>query len=110
MLDLFMGLGPFELDEMTWVSNATLNPHSINKNASILYFDNPAGVGYSYVGRDKDYSQNNIQVGMDAMEVVLKFFADWPELKRNPLYISGHSYGGIYAPYLTWEIHQYNQQ
>lgn len=29
MLDLVMGLGPFEIDEVTWLSNATLNKYAI---------------------------------------------------------------------------------
>ena len=28
----------------------------------------------------------------------------------NKLFVSGESYGGIYVPYLTWQIYQNNQQ
>ena len=34
-----------------------------------------------------------------------KFYEYWPELKRNPLYVAGISYGGIYAPRLAYAIH-----
>jgi carboxypeptidase C (cathepsin A) len=32
----------------------------------------------------------------------------FPERKGNPLWVSGESYGGIYVPYLTWQIYQHN--
>jgi carboxypeptidase C (cathepsin A) len=72
MLDLFMGImGPFQIDDMvTWKSDASINPYSINNSTNILYLDNPAGVGFSYVGKDRDYSQNNIQVAADAFSVL----------------------------------------
>ena len=33
------------------------------------------------------------------------FFEAWPEMKSRPVFIAGHSYGGVYAPYLAWQIH-----
>ncbi len=38
-----------------------------------------------------------------------QFFKDWPELMKNPLFVTGHDYGGIFVPYLTWQLHQHNE-
>jgi carboxypeptidase C (cathepsin A) len=34
-----------------------------------------------------------------------RFYEEWPELKRNPLYVGGLSYGGLYGPRLAYAIH-----
>lgn len=74
----------------------------------MLFIDNPAGVGYSYAERSIDYKANDNSFSKDAMVFLEAFFKDWPELRKNPLYMSGISYGGIYAPYMTWMLHQHN--
>jgi serine carboxypeptidase-like clade 2 len=55
-----------------------------------------------------DMCQNDNSFSIDAITFLLNFFKDYPEFKENPLFIGGHSYGGIYAPYLTWKIHLHN--
>ena len=89
MADLFYGLGPY-LSDMSSL-NVTYNPYSLTNRSSVLYVDNPSGVGYSYVGRDMEYCQTDLQVSMDAYDMLSQFFQAWPELKPNPLYIAGHS-------------------
>ena len=42
----------------------------------------------------------------DAFVALKQFFKLFPEYLDNPLYVSGESYGGIYVPYLAWQIHQ----
>lgn len=43
------------------------------------------------------------------MAVTLAWFELYPEFKTNDLYISGESYAGVYVPYLSREIYNYNQ-
>lgn len=42
------------------------------------------------------------------MAAVLDFYKKFPEYQGVDLFVSGESYGGIYVPYLTWQIYQYN--
>jgi len=69
----------------------TYSPYSFTNRSSVLYIDNPAGVGYSYVSRDIEYTQTDLQVSMDAFSLLEQFFEDWPELRSNSLYIAGYS-------------------
>jgi carboxypeptidase C (cathepsin A) len=108
MLDLLVGLGPYTIGA-DFRQNATYNPYAATNTTNVLYLDNPAGVGYSYAGRNIDYIVNDQSFSLDAITFLLSFFQDWPELRSNPLFIAGHSYGGIYAPYLTWKIHLHNK-
>ncbi len=55
--DLYAGLGPYRFDEN---SNITYNPYSFTNKSSVLYVDNPAGVGYSYASRDIDFCQTDL--------------------------------------------------
>ena len=57
-----------------------------------------------------DMTHNDVSATRDSLSFIKQFYADWPELLKNPLFISGWSYGGVFAPYLTWEIHSYNQE
>ncbi len=34
----------------------------------------------------------------------------FPERLSNPLWVSAESYGGIYGPYLAWQIHNWNNE
>ena len=46
----------------------------------------------------------------DALAALKQWFFKFPEYLPNQLFVSGESYGGIYVPYLTWQIYQNNQQ
>lgn len=39
-----------------------------------------------------------------------QFYTGFKEYLPNPFFIIGVSYGGIYGPYLTWAIHNYNEE
>ena len=85
-------------------------PHSWCKNASVLFLDNPAGVGFSYGATSRDISHSDVSSTIDSINFIKQFFADWPERLDNPLFIAGWSYGGVFAPYHAWAIHQHNQE
>ncbi len=75
-----------------------------------MFIDNPVGVGYSTVRRDRELNHNDASFAKDALAFIKKFYQDYPEYLHNELYVTGISYGGIYAPLLTLEIHNYNQE
>lgn len=81
-----------------------VNEYSWNREASVLYIEQPAGVGYSYCDHDNHpeeckFDDNN--VSEDNLKAVLAWFEKYPEYQSNELYISGESYAGIYVPYLV---------
>lgn len=85
-----------------------LNEFSWNTAANVLYIESPAGVGFSYCGTDADCTFDDDTSAEDNLAVVLAWYDKFPEFKQHDLYISGESYAGIYVPYLTWQIDQYN--
>ena len=76
----------------------------------MLYIESPAGVGYSIAKTEADLIQNDHSSSQDALEAMHKFYEKFPDLIDNDLYISGESYAGIYVPYLSWQIYNYNQE
>jgi carboxypeptidase C (cathepsin A) len=83
------------------------NPHSWNREATVVYLESPAGVGFSTCGESQCSSSDN-QTANDNMIGILNFFTmKFPELKSNDLYISGESYAGIYIPYLMHALDTY---
>lgn len=107
LLALFQEHGPFVIDDGEYFIKP--NPEPWNKRANILYIESPAGVGYSIGVNPEDRIHNDMTQSKDALAAMKDFYSGFPEFLNNPLYISGESYGGIYVPYLAWQIHQHNQ-
>ena len=93
--------GPFRVnsDGKTLV----LNPSSWNKVANVIYLESPVGTGYSYKD-DKKYHNTDVSTAEDNHLVMEAFFKKYPNLKKNPFYITGESYAGIYIPMLAQQI------
>lgn len=106
MLALFQEHGPFVIDEGQYYLKK--NPYPWNERANILYLESPAGVGYSTGDTPNDLIHNDMTQSKDAFAALMDWYAGFPEFLSNDLYISGESYGGIYTPYLAWQIHQHN--
>lgn len=85
------------------------NPYSWNLRANMLYIESPAGVGFSYCGSTEDCTFNDETAADQNLLAVLKWFELYPEFGGNDLYISGESYAGIYVPYLSKRIYDFNQ-
>ena len=84
------------------------NPYSWTRNSSMIFVDQPAGTGFSYVDEGYDVPGDSY-VAAEDMHVFLRIFYEiFPHLQSVPFHISGESYGGRYAPTLAAEIVRYN--
>jgi len=107
MLGFAQEHGPYIMNSGTnyWIENEW----SWNNEANILYIEAPAGVGFSYCKGVKECnSYSDDETASDNLTAVLEWFNLFPEFKTNPLWISGESYAGIYVPYLSYYIDNYN--
>lgn len=99
--------GPFKFAPATDADSLpelTLNAYSWNKAANVLYVDSPAGVGFSYSKTRADYITGDLQTASDTHAFLLKWFQDFPEFQKNPFFITGESYAGIYVPTLSRNV------
>ncbi|PPQ72306.1 hypothetical protein CVT24_004583 [Panaeolus cyanescens] len=102
----------FELGPCTVVDEGNTvvhNPLSWNKNANILFLDQPVNVGYSYSDHGEKVSTTP-DSAKDVYAFLQLFFNRYPEYSRVPFHIAAESYGGVYAPNIASVIHQENKK
>ncbi|XP_060524572.1 venom serine carboxypeptidase-like [Cylas formicarius] len=93
---LFDENGPFIVDKNL---NVTLRNYTWTRNHSMLFIDNPVGVGYSFT--NGGYARNETIVAQHLYKALTQFFQLFSELKSNDFYASGVSYAGKYCPVLA---------
>ncbi|CAG9313335.1 unnamed protein product [Blepharisma stoltei] len=84
------------------------NQHAWNTNATVIYIDSPAGVGFSVLGAAANNQTNDLITAHDTLQALLQFFVEFPEYRKNDFYVSGESYAGIYVPTLVYNILMHN--
>eukprot|EP01134_Creolimax_fragrantissima_P007109 CFRG7109T1 len=101
---LFKENGPCTLND----DNASTkpNPWSWNKHASMIYIDQPAGVGFS-TGPVNDTGEWDAAPEM--YNFLEAFFKANAHLQKNKFYIFGESYGGHYVPSLAARVQLNNK-
>ena len=84
---------------------------SWNKNSNMLYIEGPPGVGYS-INNDKDYVYSDENTADDFLSAFLVFRERFSTVLnfKNPLWLSGESYAGMYVPFFTKAILDYNNE
>ena len=100
MLAFLQEHGPYVIDDGE--TTFKRNDYSWNFEANVFYIESPAGVGFSVCGNGTNechFDDNNTAVWNK--DAVLAILAKFPEINKNPLYIAGESYGGIYVPKLV---------
>ena len=108
MLAFLQEHGPYVIDDGE--TTFKRNDYSWNFEANVFYIESPAGVGFSVCNNGTDgclFNDNNTAVWNK--DAVLAILAKFPEINKNPLYISGESYGGIYVPKLVEQLDLYIQ-
>lgn len=102
MLALFGENGPCTVNKEG--SDTTLNPHSWNTVANMLWIDQPAGTGFS----QGDYDSGETEVADDMLGFLLAFFEALPEYNTQ-FYIFGESYAGHYIPAIAHRLYLHNK-
>ncbi|KAK4875637.1 hypothetical protein RN001_012059 [Aquatica leii] len=102
LFGLFIENGPFNV-----ISNSSvqIRKYRWTKTYSVIYIDNPVGVGYSFTKKG-GRPNNQFGFGEHLYSAVVQFFQLFPELKNNDFYLTGESYAGKYLPALALQIEQ----
>lgn len=94
-LAIFYENGPMKIKGKT----LTVNPHSWNSKANLLFVDQPVGTGFSKAAKIWDLKVTELQIAENLYETITKFIKLHPELKQRPLFVTGESYAGHYIPF-----------
>ncbi|KAH7140981.1 Alpha/Beta hydrolase protein [Dactylonectria macrodidyma] len=84
-------------------NSTTYNPYAWNSNATVIFVDQPLGVGYSYGKRQVSHLADAMD---DLYAFLVRLFAARPEWGARDFYIAGESYGGSWVPALGATIHR----
>ncbi|CAG2108398.1 unnamed protein product [Medioppia subpectinata] len=98
--------GPFRANE----DGKTLSLHDFaaNKVANMVYMESPVSTGFSYDENSRQPRNDDVTTANDNYLALESFFVKYPHLKKNPFYITGESYAGVYIPMLAHEIFKRN--
>jgi len=82
-LALFFENGPYTVDAN---GNLTPNPFSWNKNANLIYIDQPVGTGFSYAS--SDYIHDEAQVAQEMYSFLQLFLQQYPQYAKLPFFVT----------------------
>ncbi len=99
MLGFLTENGPFR---PTPDGKLELNEYAWNKLGSMVYIEQPVGVGFSVANGVLKY--NDAQAAADNLAFVKGFFELFSQYRQNKFYITSESYGGHYMPTLAQAI------
>ena len=113
LMGLFTELGPLLLNSRSYPEN---NPddkwhlhnnskYSWSQEASLLVWEQPAGVGFSRCETEPCPEWNDTSSAAANLQILETFFDVHPTEKIRNVYIAGESYGGVYVPLLAQNIH-----
>ena len=71
----------------------SLNPHSWNSAANVIWIDQPVGSGYSYADAGDSGPWSEAEIADNVFQFLQGFIAQYPKYAKLPFYITGESYG-----------------
>ncbi|XP_062111096.1 serine carboxypeptidase-like 50 [Humulus lupulus] len=80
------------------------NPGSWNRIFGLLFIDNPIGTGFSVASKPEEIPRNQTGVAEQLFAAIKAFIKSDPSFKTRPIYITGESYAGKYAPAIGYYI------
>lgn len=104
MIGLFEENGPCHFVDNA--SEPTLNEHSWNNVANMLFIDQPVGVGFSY--GNAALVNSTPTAAPYVWNLLQAFFTNFPEYESRDFGIFTESYGGKYAPEFSHYIQKQN--
>lgn len=91
MIGLMQELGPCVINE--YANGTVYNEFGWSKNANIIFIDQPAGVGFSYLDKDVPFPSSSFTAAEDLHHFLQLFTSDvFPDLKEREFHITGESY------------------
>ena len=109
---LFLENGPYRIQDGS-VGELIENKYSWNKDAHIIYWDQPIGTGYSYCNDDNNhptYAKNEDELSEMLYHALQDFLTKHSEYRSCPVYVTGESYAGKYVPNIALKIHNKNKE
>lgn len=108
LLGFLTEMGPFATNNKDLT--LSLNPYAWNAISTMIFIEQPCGVGFSYSDEEDplaeggDYHTDDEQAKKDNYALIQAWLDKFPEYRENDLYITSESYGGHYMPQLSQEI------
>lgn len=75
------------------------NPYSWSTNATVVFIETPACVGFSYADDIAGCTADDFSAAQQSLTALLDFFGTgkFPEYAGNDLYLAGESYAGAFS-------------
>ncbi|KAF3491037.1 carboxypeptidase Y [Arthroderma uncinatum] len=108
MIGMLQEVGPCLVNE--YGNGTNYNPWGWSKKSSLLFVDQPVGVGFSYIDEGHKTPDDSHIAAVDMQRFLQLFVSEvFPNKLHVPFHISGESYGGHYIPHLGAQIVQQNK-
>jgi serine carboxypeptidase-like clade II len=116
LMGFFTELGPLLLNSRSLPESndgawrPLSNPYAWSTEASLLVWEQPAGVGFSRcaVPGPPCPIWNDTSSAAANLQVLRAFYGAHPAERSRDLVISGESYAGVYVPLLAQQVHEHN--